>query len=231
MYNNRQVIYESVEPCTPPEYSFIRGFHALPDFPPVDVYLNGMLRAINFKYKDMTPYMPSGFESYNVQFFKTGTKEKPLLDIKNLKTPRGQIVTFAVLGKLSDIKLLPIIDDINETISPDETKIRFYNLDSSPITFNMSLPSGAVSRSLSPGHGTDYNKINPGEHRFEIRLSNLSTKPINIRINLKPGKIYTLYITGSVDPNSPFYAQGNIPQIILAADGNTILSKCNFLYN
>jgi Domain of unknown function (DUF4397) len=229
MFNFRQVIYESAAPCVPPEYSFIRGFHALPELPPVDVYINGMLRARSFEYKDMTPYMPSGFESYDVQFYLVGTKDNPILDIKGFNTERGQILTFAVLGSSSDIKLIPIIDDINETIRPDETKIRFYNLDSSPITFTMSLSNGSISRSLASSEGTDYTLINPGSHRFEVRSSNPAIRPITMEIDLNPGRIYTLYVTGSVDPASKFYAQGNIPQVILAVDGNTFLYKCVFI--
>jgi Domain of unknown function (DUF4397) len=229
MFNLRQVIYESVDPCVPPEYSFIRGLHVLPELPPIDVYINGMLRAKNFKYKDMSPYMPSGFESYDVQIFLADTKDNPILDIKGFKTERGQIITFAVLGSSSDIKLLPILDDINETIRPDETKIRFYNLDSSPITFDMGLPSGSISRSLPSGEGTDYTLINPGNHRFEVRSTNPAIKPISMQVVLNPGRIYTLYLTGSINPDSSFYAQGNIPQVILSVDGNTFLNKCVFM--
>jgi hypothetical protein len=229
LYNNRQVINEQIEPCTPPEYSFIRGFHALPELTPVDVYVNDMLRAKNLGYKDMSPYMPSGLETYNVQIFPTGTKDNPLLDLKGLEVPKGQIVTFIILGSVEDIKVMPIIDDINENIRPDETKIRFYNLDSSPVTFIFSLPNGSLSRTLPFGEGTDYNEVNPGEHRFQVRSTNQTIPPINITLNLKPGRIYTLYITGSVDPASLGYGQGNIPQIILTVDGNTELKKCIFI--
>jgi len=82
--NNRQVINELIEPCTPPEYSFVRIFHSLPELPPVDIYVNNMLRAKNLSYKDMTPYMPSGFEKYNVKIFPAGTTDNPLLDISDL---------------------------------------------------------------------------------------------------------------------------------------------------
>jgi hypothetical protein len=229
LHTSRQTINEQIDPCTPPEYSFIRGFHALPELPPVDVYVNDMLRAKNLGYKDMTPYMPSGLEIYNVQIFPTGTKDNPLLDLKDLDVPRGQIVTFVILGSAEDIKVMPIIDDINENIRPDETKIRFYNLDSSPITFNMSLPGSSISRGLASAEGTEYIEVNPGEHRFQVRSTNQTIPPINITLNLKPGRIYTLYITGSVDPASLGYTQGNIPQIILTVDGNTELKKCIFI--
>jgi hypothetical protein len=228
MCDTRQVIYEVIEPCTPPEYSFIRGFHSLAEFPPVDVYVNAMLRAKNFKYKDMTPYMPSSFGPYDIQVFLTGTKDKPLVDIKNLQIPTGQIITFAILGSSKELKLLPIIDDINETIMRDETKIRFYNLNGPNIAFTMSMPNGSISSSLNSGNGTGYYKVNHGKHVFEVRSSSQNVKPIITGIDLKPGIIYTLYITGSIDPSSPSYAQLNIPQIVLVVDGNTFLSKCNF---
>jgi hypothetical protein len=230
MYYFRELIYESVAPCVPPEYSFIRGFHALPELPPIDVYLNYMLRAQNFKYGDMSPYMPSGFESYDIQFFLAGTKDNPLLDIKGLKTPRGQVMTFVIVGRSSDIKLISILDNINETIMPDKTKIRFYNLDSSTIVYSMDLPSGSISKSLASGQGTGYNVITPGTHRFEVRSSNLNIRPISMTLTLKPGRIYTLYVTGSINPDSPGYSQSNIPQVVLAVDGNTFLNKCIFLY-
>jgi len=187
-----------------------------------------MIRARNFQYKDMTPYMPSAFESYDVQIFPTGNTTTPILSMSDVKVPRSQIITFAVIGDLDDIKILPLIDNIDENVDPDETKIRFYNLDSSPLTFSISLLSGLLSRPLGPSEGTEYIEINPGEHIFQVRSSNPNIPPINMRIRLNPGRIYTLYLTGSVDPSSPGYAQGNIPQVILAVDGNTSLKKCIF---
>jgi len=215
-------------PCTPPEYSFIRGLHALPELQPVDVYVNNMLRAKNFGYKDMTPYMPSGFEMYNIQIFLSGTNENPLVDIQNLKVPKGQIMTFAILGSIEDIKLLPIIDDINEITIPNETKIRFYNLDSSITTLDLTLPKSSISLFLEPGSGTAYTKIIPGNHRLKVSSTNPYVRPINIEIDFKPSRLYTIYVTGSIDPSSPGYALGNIPQVILSVDGNTMISKCIF---
>ena len=226
IYSNRQVINEQVLPCTPPEYSFVRIFHSLPELPPIDIYVNNMLRAKNLRYKDMTPYMPSAFENYQVQIFLSGDTSNPIINISDLTIPRGQIITFAATGSLSDMILTAIIDDINVNVDPDETKIRFYNLDVSPITFSISLPGGSISRSLSTGQGTEYIEINPGEHIFQVNSANQNIPPISVNLNLKPGRIYTLYTTGSMDPTSPGYTQGNIPQIILTVDGNTFLKKC-----
>jgi len=186
-----------------------------------------MIIARNFKYKDMTQYMPTCPENYHVQFFWAGTKDNPIVDIKGITIPQGQVITLALSGSIQDIKAIPIIDDINETIMPDQTKIRFYNLDNSTISFDMAMANkSSISRSLSFGERTNYNLISPGEYRFELRSSISNIKPLNINIDLKSGRIYTLYITGSIDPSSSAYSMGNIPQIILSVDGNTLLKKC-----
>lgn len=226
MYNHRQVIHELEEPCVTRISALIRGFQSIPELPPVDVYVNDILVVRNFQFKDMSQYKTQCVETQNVKIFPTGTTDTPLTVIENIQVPLGQIVTYAITGSIKDIDIVPIIDDINERIRPDQTKIRFYNLDNSDISFEMSFPQGSMSQTLSYNQSTNYNLINPGTHRFQVKSNNTNVKPIDIRIELKSGRIYTLYITGSMDTNSPLYLAGNIPQIILSVDGNTLYSKC-----
>lgn len=226
MYKNRQTVQELEEPCVTRISALIRGFQSIPELPPVDVYVNDILTVRNFQFKDMSQYKTQCFETQNVKIFPTGTTDTPLAVIENIPVPLGQILTFTITGSIKDIDIVPIIDDINERIRPDQTKIRFYNLDNSDISFEMSLPQGSISQTLSYNQGTNYDLINSGTHRFQLKSSNKNIRPIDIRIELKSGRIYTLYITGSMDPNSPLYSAGNIPQIILAVDGNTLYGKC-----
>ena len=227
MYSCRQMItYELKVPCITPESSLIRGFQALPELPSVDVYLNDIWVGRNFQYKDMSPYNASCFTSCNFKIFPAGNRNQMLADIKNIRVPLGQIITFVITGSIDNINMFPIIDNINESITPDQTKIRFYNLDNSVISFQMSLPDGSINNSLSYLKGTGYNLINPGSHRFQLTSDNPNLQPIDINIDLNPGRIYTLYVVGSMNPNSPGYKTGNIPQIILSVDGNTLYKKC-----
>ena len=226
MYNCRQVIHELEEPCVTRICSLIRVFQSIPELPPIDVYINDLMFARNFKYKDMSQYKTSCFETYNIKIFPTGTTDKPLAAIENMQVPVGQIITFAITGSEENINVLPIIDDINECILPDQTKIRFYNLDNSNISLSMSLPNGSITETLSYNQSTNYRLINPGRRSLRIGSSNPNLRPIDMNVELKPGRIYTLYITGSMDPNDTGYLTGNIPQIILAVDGNTLYGKC-----
>jgi len=147
-----------------------------------------------------------------------------VLEIKDLVVVGGQLITFAAVGGLNNFKFIPIIDDINETIRPDQTKIRFYNLDGSNISLN--IDTGLLSADLPSGGSTTYTLISPGEYNLQIRTIEQDKHPVNMKINFKPGRIYTLYIIPSVDPYSNNYHNVNIPQIVLTVDGNTLFAKC-----
>jgi Domain of unknown function (DUF4397) len=193
--------------------------------PPIDFYANDIPRITNIEYKELTNYIPTGPERRNAKIYQSNSNNL-LLEIENFELIGGQIVTFALWGGSNNLKLLPILDDVNENIRPDETQIRFYNLDSYPITFNFEPYTGSSSRALSSGSGSAYSQVNPGSYRLEVRSYNKAMPVKTVTLPLNPGRIYTVYFIPSVDPSSPIYAQANIPQVVLVVDGNTFFNKC-----
>jgi len=153
-----------------------------------------------------------------------------LLEINNFEVIPGQILTYALYGSLDNIQVLPIIDDINEIVARDESIVRIYNLDSYTIGFTINkdteLETVSLSANLSPGEGTDYMSAISGNYNLEIRTPNQPIIPKAITITLNPGRIYTIYIIGSVSPDDPDYDFANIPQVVLVVDGNTIFNQC-----
>jgi hypothetical protein len=214
----RQLIYDLPETCLDNRVSMGRTLNAIPESGPIDICVNDIPFILNIEYKELTTYRPALTVISNVKYCYSGDRDNILLEIIEFPLQGGQLMTFALVDFSSGFEVLPIIDDINEKVAPDETKVRVYNLDAS----NLLLTLGKVSRSLSPGTGTEYIEISPG--RYELLVQTTSKKSINI--NLNPGRIYTIYILGSMNVKSPGYSIGNIPQVILAVDGNTILSKC-----
>ena len=146
--------------------------------------------------------------------------------------PNEQILTIALFGGTSNLKFLQIVDDINVRVTPDETKIRFYNLDSIPITFTVNPVIDTQSRSLTSGEGTEYYNVSPGNYNIQISWpSELpGYRPKSVNITLNPGRIYTLYFINSINPDSPSYSVANIPQVVLVVDGNTLYEKCSLYY-
>jgi hypothetical protein len=218
---NRQIIYELLNPCLDEQASMARVFNAAPGLSSMDLYINDLPRIWNVEYKEISNYIPTRPGPRNTKLYQTQTNDL-LLELPNIDVPSGQIITAAVFGSSNNLQYMPIVDDINETIKPDKTKLRFYNLDAFDVAFSFTSSIGSTSRSLASGIGTEYIQVNPGEYRLQIR----STNPINMTLNLKPGRIYTIYIIGSVSPDSPSYSHLNIPQVILSVDGNTLFNKC-----
>jgi hypothetical protein len=212
-----------LDPCLDNKGSLVRIFNAVPGSPPINIYVDDEPGTQNVEYKNISNYVPTRpgkriIKIYNAQ------NNKLLLEITDYETIPGQIMTLAAFGSLNNLKFMSIIDDIKETIMPDQTKIRFYNLDASSITFN--LTPGSISTDLTSGSSTHYTRINPGDYNLQIRLLNQNAHPLNIKISFKPGRIYTIYFVGSISPDSPDYVQLNIPQVVLSVDGNTLFNKC-----
>jgi hypothetical protein len=218
---NRQLIYELLDPCLDDQASLARVFNAAPGLSSIDIYVNDISRIRNIEYKEITSYIPTRPGPRNTKVYQSQSNNL-LLEVPDIVVPPSQILTVAVFGSSNNLKYMPIIDDINVNVAPDQTKIRFYNLDASDVAFTITSPIGSTSISLASGTGNEYTQINPGEYKLQIR----STATINITLNLKPGRIYTLYIIGSVSPDSPSYAQANIPQVVVTVDGNTLFDKC-----
>lgn len=223
--NSRQLIHELLAPCIDNQASVVRLFNAVPDSPLLDVHSNDSPRMRYVEYKEITNYIPTKPGERNVKIYSS-TDKKLLLELTSCEIVPGQVITCAVFGSLDDLKFIPIIDDINETVMPDQTKVRFYNLDSSTIALTFGSNSSSITTDLASGDGTKYTQINPGDYNLQCSLLNINTNSKKIKISFNPGKIYTVYIVGSVDPNSPNYSQLNIPQVVLVVDGNTLFNQC-----
>lgn len=219
---NRQLIYDVLNPCIDNQASIVRMFNTVPGLS-VDIYINDKPRIVNMNYSELRDYMPTIPGKRNIKIYQSQTNNL-LLEDQAFEISGGQIFTYAFWGSSNNFKFLTILDDINENLAPDRTKVRFYNLDSTNITFIANPPMGMPSIALAPGQGTNYIQVNPGIYNLQINSLNQITK--NISISFKPGRIYTVYFFASVNPDSPIYTQANISQVALVVDGNTLFDKC-----
>jgi hypothetical protein len=220
--NHRQDVPIDVIPCLAPGFTFLRIAHILPQLGLVSVYLNDK-PIILANYLDFSPYFPVIPGVYNFRFYSP-LNNTLLFEIKNLEVPANQLSTLVVTGNLENLRVLEVIDDINEKVDADETKVRVFNLTTDKIAYNISLNNYNNSGELLYRSGTNYVKTSPGEAVLQVQLPNGKTQTINLDLN--PGRIYTIYVAESLDPTSPSYKLGNILQFILVVDGNTAIIKC-----
>jgi hypothetical protein len=214
-----------LSPCLDNQAAQVRVLNTVPGLT-VDYYINDVPRITNLKYMELTRYISSRPGPRNLKIYEANTKNL-LLEIKDIDIILGQLITDPIYGSKDNLKFVQLIDDINESIMPDETKVRIYNLTSSGVQFTLSSPTTSpMTLALSSGNGTKYTKITPSRHSLKINFASQNSKTINI--NLKPGRIYTVYIIDNISSDSPNYTQLNIPQVILVVDGNTLFAKCTF---
>ena len=221
----RQIVFDTLNPCIDNQASIVRMFNTIPELS-IDIYVNDTPRILNIRYSELLDYMPTIPGMRNLKVYESQSNNL-LLEVPDFEISGGQIFTYAFFGSTSNLILLPIIDNINENIEPDQTKVRFYNLDSNVITFSANPSIGVQSRALSSGQGTDYFPVNPGIYTLRIISSN--NRPKVISVSLKPGRIYTIYFFASINPDAPNYNQDNISQVALVVDGNTLFGKCILL--
>ncbi|EOD00488.1 DUF4397 domain-containing protein [Caldisalinibacter kiritimatiensis] len=196
--------------------SFIRILHASPDAPAVDVYINNNLVASNLKYRQFTEYLQVPPGRYNVKVFAAGQRTNPVIDTEVNVTPMS-IATVAAVGRLENIKLLPIPEP-RMPIPPGKLYIRFGHLSPNAPRVDVRLPNGqTLFRNVGFEEVTDYIPVDPGTYTLEVFLAGTDERVLYVpNVNLQPNRFYTVYAVGLAGQRPPL-------QVLIPLDGNSYL--------
>ena len=224
----RQVSHDIIIPCVDDRNSFARFFHSRPDVPPIDIYVDGIMRVKNIPYLGLSFYVSSVAGKHKVQYYEAGTKNL-LFEIPEHQIPGGNIITFTLDKQGEKPNLLMIVDDISQKVYPDETKVRFVNLTGEEISIEMTyLREDIPPITVFVEHAipSDYIKTRAGSHSINATTSKVGAYSPTARISLPIGKLTSIYLVGSLDPTSKLFQEGGSAQFVIIVDGNTMFSKC-----
>jgi Domain of unknown function (DUF4397) len=224
----RQVSHDIIIPCVDDRNSFTRFFHSVPDMPPIDVYVDGIMRVKNIPYLGLSFYVSSVAGTHTVQYYESGTKNL-LLDIPEHQSPGGNIITFTLDRVGENLNLLMIVDDISQKVYPDETKVRFVNLTGEEITIAMTYLSEEtplITERVKPAIPSEYVRTRAGLYSIKAVTNKPGAYNPTARIGLPIGKLTSIYIVGSLDPTLKLFKEGGSAQFVIIVDGNTMFSKC-----
>lgn len=199
-----------------PVLSYSRFFHASPDAPPVDVYVNGLLVGRDIGYQDFSEYLPLPSGAYQITIFPTGKKVNPVINTR-ISIPSGKIFTIAVINRLQNIELLPI-DDTFDIANKGKAYVRFGHLSPNTPNVDISTPDGKILfRNIGYKGITEYIPLNPGVYTIEARPTG-EAKPILYvpNIAVRPGKAYTIYAVGLLNMQPPL-------QVVIPLDGSSYI--------
>ncbi|MBC8060402.1 MAG: DUF4397 domain-containing protein [Clostridiaceae bacterium] len=199
-----------------PNYSYMRVFHASPNSPAIDVYIDDKIAIHNLPYRGFSVYLRTAPGNYNIKVFPTGQREKPVVDT-NINIKGKSILTLAAIGTLPNISLLPVLEP-TFTRKPGEAYVRFSQLSPNSPNLNVALPvTGNIFTNVAYTKTTDYIPIKAGIHTFNITSSENDERVLHVpNIRLMPNKIYTIYTIGLLAQNPPL-------QVLIPLDGNSYI--------
>ena len=190
--------------------SLVRIFHAAPQAPNVDVYINDQMVFSNLAFGDFTRYVYLDEGEYNVSVYVAGQKDRPVIN-QMVDIPSQQIFTVAATGNLDNLGLLVIPDKVSKSPSQNYSSVRIIHLSPNAPGVDILVDGDTLFEDISFGEGTDYVDLNPGTYNVNIVLNSDKSVVLPLKITLNANKIYTIYIIG----NQPSL------QAVQVVDGNT----------
>ena len=190
--------------------SLVRVFHAAPQAPNVDVYVNDQMVFSNLAFGDFTRYVYLDEGEYNVSVYLAGQKDRPVIN-QMVDVPSQQIFTIAATGNLDNLGLLVIPDKVSKSPSQNYSSVRVIHLSPNAPGVDILVDGYKLFEYISFGEGTDYVYLNPGTYNVNVVLNTDKSVVLPLKVTLNPDKIYTIYIIG----NPPTL------QAVQVVDGNT----------
>ena len=190
--------------------SLVRVFHAAPQAPNVEVYVNDQMVFSNLAFGDFTRYVYLDEGEYNVSVYLAGQKDRPVIN-QMVDVPSQQIFTIAATGNLDNLGLLVIPDKVSKSPSQNYSSVRVIHLSPNAPGVDILVDGDTLFEDISFGEGTDYVDLNPGTYNVNVVLNTDKSVVLPLKVTLNPDKIYTIYIIG----NPPTL------QAVQVVDGNT----------
>src|SRR5699024_9961842 len=190
--------------------SLVRVFHAAPQAPNVDVYVNDQMVFSNLAFGDFTRYVYLDEGEYNVSVYLAGQKDRPVIN-QMVDVPSQQIFTIAATGNLDNLGLLVIPDKVSKSPSQNYSSVKVIHLSPNAPRVDILVEVNKLFADISFIEETDYVNLNTRTYNVNVVLNTDKSVVLQIKITLNPDKIYTIYIIG----NPPSL------QAVQVVDGNT----------
>jgi len=194
--------------------SLVRVFHASPQAPEVDVYVDGNLAFSDLEFKEFTEYVYLDEGNHKVEVYLAGTKESPVIS-QTVDVPDGEMITVAATGNLDDLSLLAIPDYVSKEVSDSYSTFRVIHLSPDAPAVDILEGEETLFEDIEFREGTEYVDVKPGKYNVKIALSSDGKVVLPLEIRLNPNRIYTIYAVGNAANLSA----------IQSVDGNTYICR------
>lgn len=194
------------------DVSYVRVFHASPDAPPVDIYVNGGLAFKNLAFKNFSEYVQLPMGEYKIEVFPAGQKETPVLT-ENLQVPSKEVITIAAAGNFEDLQLIPYIEGNADDLGVNESRVRVIHLSPDAPEVDVLVNGKLTFEDVGFMDATDYDQLPSGIYNMAVNIANTNDIVLTSKPQLKSQKVYTIYVVG----NPPKL------EVIQSLDGSTFV--------
>lgn len=183
----------------------VRFLHTSPDAPNVDIYVKGQPVFKNLPFRKASNYLLLQAGKYHIDIYPTGNMTDSILN-KKITVEPGQTYTFAALGPVKKLRLLPYVNQ--PKVPLNESKIRFIHL--SPDTDELDIAvknRDVVFPELSYKQATEYLGLTPMTVDLEVRIAGTKTVILPMpKAQFLPNETYTIVLIGLSGDNPGFQA-------------------------
>lgn len=178
------------------DISYVRVFHASPNAPAVDIYVNGGLAFKNLSFKDFTEYVQLPMGQYKIEVFPAGQKESPVLT-QNVQVPTKQVITIAAAGNLDDLQLIPYVEQTAEDLPVNESKLRAIHLSPDAPDVDVLIDGNIAFSNIGFMDATYYNQLPSRSYNVKVNVASTENTVLALEVELKSQKVYTIYVVGN----------------------------------
>lgn len=179
----------------------VRVWHASPDAPAVDVYVNGKAAFTALAFPDATDYaeLPAG--SYDIQVYPSSANGtgSPVIDVKGLKV-EAKPYTVMAIGKLADIAPLVLEDNLAKPAA-GFAHVRFVHASPDAPAVDITTTDGTkVFPNVAFGKASDWTPLTAASYDLQARAAGTDTVALEIPgVKLDDGAILTVAATGLLE--------------------------------
>ncbi|WP_343337841.1 hypothetical protein TPELB_30890 [Terrisporobacter petrolearius] len=178
------------------DVSYVRVFHASPNGPSVDIYVNGGLAFKNLQFKDFTEYVQLPMGEYKIEVFSAGQKETPILT-QNIRLPEKEVVTIAAVGNFENLQLIPYIEGNADDLFEDESRVRIIHLSPDAPNVDVLIDGNLAFTDIGFMDATDYVQLLSDSYNLTVNLADTKDTVLTLNTDLKSQKVYTIYVVGN----------------------------------
>lgn len=188
--------------------SYIRLLHGAPGAPAVDVYANDRKIASNLAFKNLTRYIEIRPGRYSIEIYPAGSRRNPVL-VENISIRPGTIYTVAVVNRVNNLALFPIVDllEISPASRENMIYIRVAHLSPNAPAVDVRIDNRTIVTNLRYKNVSRYVPVDSGTYNINVFRAGTNSNVLRKRnVVLQPGFYYTVYVLGLVDEELPLQA-------------------------